>query len=378
MENADKLEVGDYACFTWKKSDGTAIGASEGLFLGFFGDDSIGKFLVFDKSCYKDSFKASIFSLGIHDLKIVPDEDIDIVNKRPLRERPPNFPERFRLLIDAFYFSNIDYDSTLAILNERKDFKANVIGNKRVEQYGITIKEIESINDATINITCKGMIQITCEQKNLDDCLAWIDKIAILQPEHKRLVLFPQTITYRLTASFKEKVVPSEELKSQIASEEGAAIIMPLDWTNRFLGESDQNLMHRQFSDREQAGLIIAEIKKIENSLPNLQQINYNKSGVTVEKFLGDKSPDMHLKGEILSLENEEGLMGMWQKTRLYDFVTYDSGPMDGGQIKCKVLVKDLTINRKTCKYKVDMRTYSGNPFTNEKPNKRVLGKFKL
>jgi hypothetical protein len=377
MEETNELKVGDYACFTWKKPDGAAMGASEGLFLGFFGDDSIGKFLVFDKSCYKDSFKTSIFSLGIHDLKIVPAEDVDIVNKGQLRERPPNFPERFRLLIDAFYCSNIDYQSTLVFLNERKDFKPKVIGNKNAEQYGISIKEINLIDDASINITCKGVIQIICQQKNLDDCIEWLDKAVKLQLDHKRLVLFPQRIMYRLTASFKEKVGPSEELMNQIASEEGSAIIMPLDWTNRFSSEADQNLLQGQFSDSEQAGLILAEIKKIENNLQNLQQINYNKSGVTVEKFLGDKWPIMHLKGEILSRENEEGLMGMWQKTRLYDFLSFDTGPMDGGQIKCKVLVNDLTINRKTFTYKVDIRTYSGNPFTNEKANKKVPIKFK-
>ena len=71
---------------TWKKPDGSAIGASEGLFLGFFGDDTLGKFLVFDRSCYKDSFKSNVFSLGIHDLKIVPANDIASVNRRWFRD----------------------------------------------------------------------------------------------------------------------------------------------------------------------------------------------------------------------------------------------------------------------------------------------------
>lgn len=376
MEETNELKVGDYACFTWKKPDGSAIGGSEGLFIGFFGDDSIGKFLVFDKSCFKDSFKANIFSLGIHDLKIVPLEDIDTVNKRQIRDRPPNLPERFRLLIDAFYSSNIDFQSTLVSLSERRDFKPKVIGNKNIEQYGIGLKEIISLDDTSINITCNGVIQITCEQKNLDSCIAWLDKAVKLKPEHKRLVLFPQRIIYRLTASFKERAVPSEELMERIASEEGAAIIMPLDWTNRF-ASADQKLSQNKVSDSEQAGLILDEIKKVENSLPNLQQINYNKSGVTVEKFLGDRPYILHLKGEILSHEEEEGLIGMWQKTRLCDFLSIDTGPMDGGQINCKVLVSDLTINRKTCKYKVDIRTYSGNPFPNEKAQKQIPVKIK-
>ena len=301
MEGINELRVGDYACFTWKKPDGSAIGASEGLFLGLHGDDAIGKFLVFDKSCYKESFKSSIFSLGIHDLKIIPAEDIDIVNRHQLRERPPNMPKRFRLLIDAFYYSNIDFQSTLVSLKKRRDFKSKIIGNDRVDEYGISMKEIISVEDAAINITCNGIIQITCEQKILDDCMKWLDKAVKLPPEQKRLVLFPQRIVYRLTTSFKEKAIPSEELTRRLASEEGSAIIMPLDWKDRFSAEADQNLLEGQFSDADQTELILAEITKIQNSLPNLQNIDYNRSGITVSKFLGDKSPAMHLKGEILS-----------------------------------------------------------------------------
>jgi len=84
------------------------------------------------------------------------------------------------------------------------------------------------------------------------------------------------------------------------------------------------------------------------------------------------------LRGEILSVENEKELMGMFQKTRLYDHLSLDSGAMDGGCIKCKVIVNDLTIIRKTCKYKVDIRTYSGSPFPNEKANKQVPVKIKF
>lgn len=377
MEETNELRIGDYACFTWKKPDGSAIGASEGLFLGFIGDDALGKFLVFDKSCYKDSLKTRIFSLGIHDLKIIPAEDIGVVNRRQLRERPPNIPERFRLLIDAFYYSNIDFLSTITSLKKRKDLKFKVIGNNRVVEYGISMKEIASIEDASINITCNGIIQITCEQKILDDCIKWLDSAVELPLDQKRLVLFPQRIVYRLTTSFKEKAVPSEELTRRLASEKGSAIVMPLDWTDRFSMEADQNLLEGRFSGSDQAGLILAEIKKTQNNLPNLRKIDYNKSGITVEKFLGDKSPAMHLKGEILSRENEEGLLEMWQKTRLYDFVTFDTGPMDGGRVKCKAIVNDLTINRKTYMYNADIRTYSGNPFTNEKANKKVPVKFK-
>ena len=174
MEETNELKVGDYACFTWKKPDGSSIGASEGLFLGLFGDETIGKFLVFDRTCYKDSFKASVFSLGVHDLKLIPVDDIAVVQKRQLRERAPNFSEHFRFIIDAFYYSNVDFDETLVHLQNMHNLGTKIIGNDRAEQYGISIKNLPNAEEASINITCKGIIQITCLQKNLDNCLDWL------------------------------------------------------------------------------------------------------------------------------------------------------------------------------------------------------------
>lgn len=283
-----------------------------------------------------------------------------------------NFPERFRFNIDVFYYSNIDYQSTLESIQNYKDLESKPIGNDRAEQYGISIKKMPLIQDASINITCNGIIQITCQQKNLDNCIEWLHQAIKLLPDQKRLVLFPKSIAYRLSDSFVEKSSPSEKLMKEIASEEGSPIIMPLDWTNRFSEKADQNLLQGLFSDSEQAKLIIADIKKSEDNMSNLQQINYNKSGITVEKYLGNKSPIMHLKGAALTPKIEEELMNMWLKSRLADYISFDTGPIDGGQIKCKVLINDLTMNRKTGTYNVDIRTYSSNPFTNEKANKNV------
>ena len=374
MEETNELKVGDSACITWKKPDGSAIGGTEGLFLGLFGNDTIGKFLVFDRSCYKDSLKASVFSLGIHDLKIIPADDIDIVNRRQLRERPSNSSERFRFIIDAFYYSNIDYQSTLTSIHERKDFKSKVIGNDRAEQYGISITKMSSIEGASINIICNGIIQITCEQKNLDDCIQWLNQAVKLSSEQKRLVLFPKRIAYRLSDSFVEKAVPSEELVNEIASKEGAPIIMPLGWKHKFSEDLGQNPLEGLFSD---SGTIPLDTEKA-NGSSNQQQLNYSRSGVTVEKYLGNIPQLMHLRGLILSPKEEEEMMNMWLKSRLDIHQWFDSGPINGGQITGNVLIHDLTINRKTGRYIVDIRTYSGNQFTNEKANKNVKVRLKV
>jgi hypothetical protein len=107
-------------------------------------------------------------------------------------------------------------------------------------------------------------------------------------------------------------------------------------------------------------------------SAPAHQMRCFDKSGFTVEKYVGNKSHIMRLNGLILSPEDEKGLMNMWIKSRLDVNQYFESGPIDGGQIREKVLIHDLTINRKTGRYVVGIRTYSGNDFTNEKPNKNA------
>lgn len=366
LDETNHLRVGESVVIAWKKADGSALGGSEGLLVGLFGDDTLGKFVVLDRSCYKDSFKASVFALGIHDLKVIPFQDIASVERRQLRERPPNFPERFSFLLDAFYYSNIDYQATLSFIQEREDFTFNLIGNDRAE-YGIGIKNIHSIKDASINITCKGIVQITCQQKNLDNCIEWLNKAIKILPDHKRLVLFPKSISYRLSDTFVEKSSPSEEITKKIALEEGSPIIMPLGWRQNFLAELDENPLTGLFSDSEQTRSVITDKEKIENDSTKQEQSNFQKSGVTVEKYLGNKSPLLHIEGEILSPKDEEGLMKMWSNSRSDVWRWFDSGPMKGGQVKGKVLIHDLTIDRKAGTYTVDIRTYSGNQFTSEK-----------
>ncbi len=368
LEETNELKVGDSACISWKKSDGSAIGGTEGLFLGLIGDDTIGKFLVFDRSCYKDSFKASVFSLGIHDLKIIPADCVDTVNKLQLRDRPPNLPERFRFLVDAFYYSNIDYHATFASIQKRKDLKTKIIGNDRVEQCGISLKEIQSIKEASINITCKGIIQITCQQKDLDDCIKWLSGAVSLPPEQKRLVMFPKRVAYRLSDSFKEKAIPTDELLNEIGSRDGAPIVMPLGWKYRFGEDPTQNALKGLFSDYEPISLGGNKGECCSNQ----QQTDYDKSGVTVPKYLGNKSPIMHIRGKILSPKEEEELMKMWMNSRLDVWQWFDSGPMKDGRIEGKVLIHDLAINRKTGTYDVYIRPYSDDQFPDVKAQKNV------
>jgi hypothetical protein len=242
-----------------------------------------------------------------------------------------------------------------------------------VEQYGIAIKEIATIKDASINITCKGIIQITCHQKNLDDCLKWLSEVVKLPPDQKRLVMFPKRIAYRLTDSFKEKSVPSDEMISKIGSIEGAPIVMPLGWEYKFGEELGQNALKGLFSDFEPIILTTNEA----GSSSNQHKTDYNRSGVTAEKYLGNKLPIVHLRGKILSPKEEEGLMNMWMKSRSDVWQWFDSGPMKGGRIEGKVLIHDLTINRKTGAYDVYIRPYSDDQLTHVGARKNVTVRLK-
>ena len=369
MESTDKLDVGDYACFTWKKTDGSAIGASEGLFLGCFGDEISGEFLVFDRSCYKDSFKTGVFSLGIHDLKIVPANEINSVNRRWLRDRPPNQSEKFSFLVDAFYYSNIDYKATYDFIqNINHSLKLKIIGNSKAE-YGINIKAIPSASEASINITCKGKIQITCQQANMDKCINWLENIVKLPENQKRFVLFPKQIAYRVFDSFKEKSVPPETLIEQIGSIEGSAIIVPLGWEQKFLKESDRNalsdILNNDYPNTAQ------------NSSYLRHQEQGSKSGLTVEKYIGNRTPCMRLIGQILKQEDEDGLLRMWEESRSDVSQVFDTGTSNGEQIKAHVLIHDLVIDKKTGRYKVLIRSYYDNQFNNISPKKNITSKLK-
>jgi hypothetical protein len=361
MESTDSLNVGDYVCFTWKKSDGSALGASEGLFIGCFGDDISGKFLVFDRSCYKGSFKTEVFSLGIHDLKIVPEQEIGRIDRRCLRDRPPNRTEKFSFLVDAFYFSNIDFETTIcAVKTSFPSLKLKPIGNSNAEQYGLNVKGIPSASEASINLTCNGIVQITCQQANMDKCISWLESAVKLLPSHKRLVLFPKEVSYRIFDSFKEKSAPSAMLIKDIGLKEGPSVIAPLGWDQNFSDDLSRNALTDILDENKNSSLTIE-----------------SKSKLTVEEFIGNKTPTIRLTGEILKQEEETGLLNMWEQSRSDVWQFFDSGPAPSGQIKAKVLIHDLAINKKTGYYKILIRSYYNNELSRVVPSKGIKAQLK-
>ncbi len=112
-------------------------------------------------------------------------------------------------------------------------------------------------------------------------------------------------------------------------------------------------------------------------SAQNSGDANKCRSGLTVEKFIGNKNPLMCLNGLILSEKDEKGLMNLWENSRADVSQILNSEPMVGGPIKAHVLIHDLTINRKMGFYKVLIRSYYDNQFNNVTPTKNVTSKIK-
>ena len=164
--------------------------------------------------------------------------------------------------------------------------------------------------------------------------------------------------------------MPSEELMNEIGAEEGPPITLPIGWQTKLSERniSIQNLITNLFSEYKNYNNSEEEptISRQEN------QFGLNKSGINVEKFIGNKSPIMRLHGIIKSKQEEHDMMNMWLNSRNAIWQWFDSGPIDGGRIEGKVIIHDITINRKKASYIIGIRMYSGDHFSNEKLNKNV------
>lgn len=224
-------DLGEPLAVTWKKSDGSARGGTEGVVLGVLGDEISGAYLVIDRSTYQDSFKSTLFSLNILDLRVIPVNEIDSIMKTKVRKRPPGISEKFTMKMEANYKSNIDFNSTLIKAQKLSDCEFSPIGNKRSETYQIVIKKINELKGTSFNISCKGMVQIYCNHKDLDQSINWLQKAVELLPEHKRLVLTPTKITYTIDNTYKEPVRSTDEAIHRIAiAEDGKPVILPMGW----------------------------------------------------------------------------------------------------------------------------------------------------
>jgi hypothetical protein len=362
---------GDAVAIAWKKADGSACGGTEGFVLGTLGDEVTGQFLVIDRSTYQDSFKFALFSLNILDLRVVPKQDIDSIKKTNVRQRPPGVSEEFSMLIEADYRSNIDFDSTILKVEKRSDCKPKRVGNSKSETYQMVIKKIDMLAGTTINIFCGRMIQIFCSHENLDRCINWIQEAVEILPGHKRLVLIPTKITYKIDDTYKEPSRPTEEVIYRIAASKGAEpVVLPIGWVHRFFVELDENPFQGMFpNDRPLEDFVLKREKEeedfavpgnnpVEERSQQPADLRFSGSSVDVRKYLGADAPVVRITGIIKTPEDEEGLMRMWLESRSDCWQWFESEQFHG-----KIILRDLTIDKKRGVYTVDVRKHSGSEF---------------
>lgn len=363
--------MGEDVVVGWKKADGSVLGGTEGVALGVLGDEDSGEYLVIDRSTYQDSFKSALFSMNILDLRVFPVNEIDLIRKRDVRKRPPGVSEKYTWVMDAFYQANIDFNITADEVETRSDCEPSREGNKYVEFYQLVIKEISELEGTTINISCKGNVQITCKRDNLDRCIDWLQKAVVLLPEHKRFVLIPTMISYRINVTYKDPVKSTAELIERIALDnDGPPVVLPIGWAQRFFSELDENPLEGLFprgvylndyvikNEKKRKNAFVPRSYPLEEKSKAFVDLNFHKSGVNVNKYLGSSAPVVQVKGLIKSPKDEEDLMNMWLSSRSD---VWQWGEI--GQIQGKMLIYDLTINRKKGEYTVDIRKHSGNEF---------------
>jgi hypothetical protein len=364
-------KFGEAVAVAWKKPDGSACGGTEGFVLGVLGDQVSGEYLVIDRSTYEDSFKSALFFLNILDLRVVPMQYVDLIKKTSIRQRPPGISEEFNMILEANYKSNIDFDSTILKVENRSDCETKRIGNSLQETYQIVIKEINGLERASIVISCERMIQIFCNHKDLDHCISWVQEAVELLPDHKRLVLVPTKITYRINDTYKEPSRPTEEVIHRVAtSNDGQPVVFPIGWAHRFFAELDENPLQELFPSNHPIEDLVFEDKKRKNEAvvppdnsagektKQISDLYFLGSGVNVNKYLGADAPIMPITGLIKSPKDEESLMNMWWSSRSDRWQWFESE-----QFKGKTIIHDLTIDRKAGAYTVDIRKYSGSEF---------------
>ena len=371
LEEQYHPKLGEAVVVSWEKEDGTGCGGTEGVIIAVLSDEVSGKYLVIDRSTYQNSFKSALFSMNILDLRVLPVNEICLINKTDVRKRPPGISEKYTWVMDAFYQSKIDFNSTLKELEKRSDCEFKRGGNENSEAYQLVVKEISELEETTFNISCKGTVQITCKRDNLDRCIDWLQKAVVLLPEHKRLVLIPTMISYRMNVTYKDPVKSAAELINRIALDnDGPPVVLPIGWAQRFFSEMDANPLEGLFprgvalndyvikNEKKRKKSIKLPSYPIDEKSKECVDLDFHVSGVNVNKFLGADAPLMRVKGLIKSAKDEEGLMNMWLNSRSDVWQWFESG-----QIQGRMLIHDLTINRKKGEYTVDLRKYSGNEF---------------
>lgn len=357
----------------WKREDGSACGGTEGTVLGVTGDEVCGEYLVLDRSTYQGSFKSDLLSFDILDLRVVPLKDVESVERTGMRRRPPGIDESCSMKMEANYRSNIDFSATLVKVRKRSDCKiTQTLAPQSDAVYGIGIKKIETIEGASVTISANGTLQIFCFYRGLDDCVEWIQEAVELLPEHRRLVLVPTKITYRVNDTYKERARPTDEVIDRIARVEGESpVIFPIGWVHRFFVELDANPLQEFLPGCQSLERFVIKDenkKKKENAIeyPTVSSdreskqrvdIRFSQSGVSVAKYLGAHLPIVRLRGSLKSPPGYEKLLvRRWLEMRSSPWQWFSSD-----QINCKMVVRDLKIDRETGTWTLDLQRYSGS-----------------
>jgi len=351
----------------WKKNDNSALGGTEGFVLGIAGDKISGEYLLLDRSTYRDSLKSVFFSLGILDLKVIPLAEIKSTKTINLRKRPPGVDEKLTWYMEIDYRSNVDYDETVRMLNQRQDCKCKLNQPSQMEgSCGMTIFDIEAIEGTKVLISPEGNVQIFCLPDRLDDCIKWLQGIVEIWPGHKHLVLVPTNFMFNIHDNFKGTAYPTEDAIDRIAATEGDhPIILSLGWVQEFFSELDSNPLQKIFPNVESIDelvLIRGKKRKINaktsDSPVQPLTIDFPQRQVGVNRYLGANAPVLRFNGLIRSPEEEDGLTRFWLEDRSAPWQWMTLPGWEG-----KTIVRDLVIDRKNGIYSLDVQKYSGNEF---------------
>jgi hypothetical protein len=295
-----------------------------------------------------------------------------MIKKTDLRLRPLGVSETFKMKMTVDYESNIDYEPTAIKIRERTDCKvAPAQTSKSDAIYGIGITEIAAIKDASITISAGGALQIFCPYRGHDDCIRWVQENVELLQGHMRLVLIPTRISYSIHDTYKEKARPTDELIQRIATAQaGEPITFPIGWVQWLFSELDENPLQRLFPNNKPLENFVfekKETKKDAKILTNQSVVERSErsidlrfpwSKMKVSKYLGADASVMRITGSIKTPEDEESLMLMWLESRSDHWQWFENG-----QFHDKVIIRDLTIDKKKGVYTVDVRKYSDNEF---------------
>jgi hypothetical protein len=177
---------------------------------------------------------------------------------------------------------------------------------------------------------------------------------------------------FNIHDNFKGTAYPTEDVIDRIAKTEGnQPIILPLRWVHEFFGELDRNPLQLLFPNSEAIDdlVLIREKKRKANAKTPDKHANadlvqpitvvFPQRQVAVNKYLGAEAPIMRITGLIKSSKDKKDLMRMWWTSRSYRWQWFSSEQFLG-----KVIVRDLTIDKKTGVYTVDICKYYGNKFS--------------